>query len=80
MKTNFLNENKIFDWLKTKSLNKYQSYWKKENKTEQKSKVLNELTTVEPKISYQINIPLFHKHSVAGYKTEIFELIKVVVE
>lgn len=52
----------------------------KENKTEQKSKLLNELTIIESKTSYWMYMQLFHKHSAIGYKTEIFEYIKMIVE
>ena len=63
--------------LKTKLLNQYLSNWIKGN-IGQKPKSLNELTIIESKTSYWINMLLLHKHSAIGYKTEITEWIKTV--
>ena len=34
----------------------------------------------EPKTSYRINMPLLQKHSAIGYKTDICECVKMLVE
>ena len=45
----------------------------KQHKTEGKSKLQNELITIESKIYYWINMSLLHKNPVIEYKINIFE-------
>ena len=76
MVTRFLNEiieNQIIEQV-LRLLDKMKYSWTN-------IQLLNELVTIiEPKTSYWINMLLLHKHSAIGYKIEIFEWIKIIVE
>ena len=94
MKIIFLNETKVFkwkqvSWMKIKFLNGITEIFENQiiesilkllnkRKYRTKPKSLNELTIIESKTSYWINMLLLHKHSAIGYKTEITEWIKTV--
>ena len=68
MKTSFLNE--IIEIIENQII---EQILRLLNRTGQKSKLLNELTIIESKTSYWKNMPLLHKHSSIGHKTETFE-------
>ena len=68
-----LNENKNFEWnyknyRKAKLFNRYWSFWKKQNKTKEKPKSLNELTITESKTNYWIDMSLLYKHATIASK------------
>ena len=75
MKTSFLNE--IIEIIENQII---EQILRLLNRVGQKSKLLNELTINELKTSYWKNMPLLHKHSSIGYKTETFEWKKMILE